>query len=430
MFDNLRKKLSDAVNIFSKKEKKDQEVNEEESVENKKNNENITEVFEEVIDKETEESAKKEETSNEIPVSTNVDNNTKQENISSANIEKNTANNKANLENSNKPKEEREIATKRNAQKIKKEDEEKRIKIDLSLSTKLKSVLIKNIMLNENEVDNFLENIKLLLLKSDVSFDTTDDFIEEMKANLISAKFDSKNLQKELIGVIRTSLYDILKRNDTGINILQFIKNKILSNELPVKILFLGPNGTGKTTTIAKIAYLLKNNNISSCLSASDTFRAAAIEQSVYHADKVGIPVIKSTYGADPASVAFDAIAYAKSHSIQVVLIDSAGRQDTNKNLINEMQKIVRISKPDLTIFVGESTAGNALAEQISEFNKFIKIDGIILTKLDCDAKGGNALSIAHETGIPVLFFGTGEDYSALVPYSINFIIDAIAPAA
>jgi len=421
MFDALRKKLSDAVNIFTKKEERE-ELKEE--IEKDKENESINKENEEDENKEDNKEINKEVKDEEIIQNVKEKEEkieiNKDDKSSEADLHKETA--KENIEDKS--------ATKNTHEEQKKADNDKEIKMKLSLSTKLRSVLIKNISLNENEVDEFLEDIKLLLLKSDVSFDTTDEFIEEMKANILSTKFDSRNLKKELIGVIRKSLFDILKRSDTGVNIIQFVKNRISENATPVKILFLGPNGTGKTTTIAKIAYLFKNNNISSCLSASDTFRAAAIEQSVYHAEKVGIPVIKSTYGADPASVAFDAIAYAKSHNIQVVLIDSAGRQDTNKNLINEMQKIVRISKPDLTIFVGESTAGNALAEQISEFNKFIKIDGIILTKLDCDAKGGNALSIAYETGIPILFFGTGESYSSLIPYNVNFIVDAVAPAA
>ncbi|MGI0133693.1 MAG: signal recognition particle-docking protein FtsY, partial [Candidatus Micrarchaeaceae archaeon] len=198
---------------------------------------------------------------------------------------------------------------------------------------------------------------------------------------------------------------------------------------VPVKILFLGPNGTGKTTTIAKLTNSFKNSGVSVVMSASDTFRAAAIEQMAIHAGRLGVPIIKSTYGADPASVAFDAIAYGRAHGINVVMIDSAGRQETNKNLISEVQKMVRIAKPDLTIYVGESTAGNAISEQIKEFGRFMKIDGIILTKLDCDAKGGNALSIAQVTGIPVLFFGTGEGYDALVPYSPEFVVDAVMPS-
>ena len=179
---------------------------------------------------------------------------------------------------------------------------------------------------------------------------------------------------------------------------------------------------------IAKLAHMLKSNGISCAMSASDTFRAAAIEQTEFHANKVGVPVIKGSYGADPASVAFDAIAYAKSHRISVVLIDTAGRQETNKNLVSEIQKISRITKPDATIFIGESTSGNRIAEQIKEFSKSVKIDGIILTKLDCDAKGGSAVSISDITGIPILFFGTGESYDALVEYRPEFIADAVLP--
>ena len=144
----------------------------------------------------------------------------------------------------------------------------------------------------------------------------------------------------------------------------------------------------------------------------------------------MGVPVIKSSYGADPTSVAFDAVAYAKAHGNDVVLIDSAGRQETNKNLIGEVQKMHRVIKPDLTIYVGESVSGGMIAEQIAEFNKFIKIDGIILTKLDCDAKGGNSISISKVTGIPVLFFGTGEKYTDLVPYNPAKVVDMILPGA
>ena len=223
-------------------------------------------------------------------------------------------------------------------------------------------------------------------------------------------------------------LLDILNSNKGSINLNKLINDSIRDGKTPVRVLFLGPNGAGKTTMIAKIAHMLKLNGISCVMSASDTFRAAAIEQTEFHANKVGVPVIKGSYGADPASVAFDAIAYAKSHRISVVLIDTAGRQETNKNLVSEIQKISRITRPDATIFIGESTSGNRIAEQINEFSKSVKIDGIILTKLDCDAKGGSAVSISDITGIPILFFGTGESYDALVEYRPEFIADAVLP--
>lgn len=429
MFEGLKKKLAEAVNIFSKKEIEEEEKKEvEEKIEEKKEQE--VEQHPESKDQEEKQEKKKEESNKQ-----------KESDESSENIQvhsnKTESNGKSDIESISKPENTSTLNTNSIQNKNKVSDVVKapdnknnNVNIKLSLSTKIKGVITKSITLNDNDIDNFLENIELLLLKSDVSYDTTNDFIEEMHINLKSSKFNARNMQNELMDVIKQSLYNILNRNDAGVDLIKFIKNKISSNEIPVKVLFLGPNGTGKTTTIAKLAYMLKKNGLSSCMSASDTFRAAAIEQTVYHANKVGVPVIKHNYGSDPASVAFDAIAFAKSHNLHVVLIDSAGRQDTNKNLINEMQKIVRVSKPDIILFVGESTAGSALINQISEFNKFIKIDGIILTKLDCDAKGGNAISIAHEVGIPIIFLGIGEMYDAIVPYSPEFIVNSVVGTA
>ena len=317
------------------------------------------------------------------------------------------------------------------AQKVRSEQPEEHRKeeiVKLSLKTRIKSVFVGTVTLSDNEIEDFLENVRVSLLESDVSYDTTDAFLADLGKTLRETKVDSKHIQQELLGAVRQSLFDILESGKKGVDVMQFVKGRINESNIPVKILFLGPNGTGKTTTMAKIAYNFKKNGITCVLSASDTFRAAAIEQTEHHANKVGVPVIKSTYGADPASIAFDAIAYAKARGIHAVLIDSAGRQETNKNLINEMQKMVRVAKPDLTIFVGESIAGNQLSEQIKEFNKFMSIDGIILTKLDADAKGGNAISIAHVTGIPLLYLGTGESYDALVPYTPDFIVNAILP--
>ncbi|MDE1855610.1 MAG: signal recognition particle-docking protein FtsY, partial [Candidatus Micrarchaeota archaeon] len=174
--------------------------------------------------------------------------------------------------------------------------------------------------------------------------------------------------------------------------------------EMPFKILFIGPNGAGKTTSMAKVAHMLLKNGITCIMSASDTFRAAAVEQTVIHAQRLGIEAVKGIYGADPASVAFDAIAHARARGIDVVLIDSAGRQETNASLIEELKKIVRVTKPDLKLFVGESITGNSLLEQVRALNEAVKLDGIILTKLDVDAKGGNTLSILSETDVPVMF--------------------------
>jgi len=375
MFDNLKNKISDAIKGFAKKEKE----------EIKQQNEEIT------------------ENNNEYP---------EQE-----------------LKNQEQDKTYDEEEQNKNKKEEKHNKKEHNFKIGLSINTKIKKVFLNSIKLNESDINQFLETLKISLLQSDISFSTTDQFLESLNIKLKESKFNSKEIDKQIIEYVKISLMEILNKNEKNhIDLWKFIEEKIIIKETPIKILFIGPNGTGKTTTIAKIANNLKKKHITSVLSASDTFRAAAIEQTEYHANKVGIPVIKSKYGADPASVAFDAINYAKAHSISVVLIDSAGRQETNTNLINEIMKMVRITKPDLTIFVGESISGNIISEQINEFSKFIKINGIILTKLDCDAKGGNAISIAHDTIIPILFIGTGESYDALINFDPKSIVDFILP--
>jgi fused signal recognition particle receptor len=188
-------------------------------------------------------------------------------------------------------------------------------------------------------------------------------------------------------------------------------------------MLFLGINGSGKTTTIARLAYMLKQKNISVVLGAGDTFRAASIEQLEKHASNLGVPIIKQNYGSDPAAVAFDTIAYAKSHKIDVVLIDTAGRMHTKTDLIREMEKIVRVSKPDLKIFVAESITGNDAIEQAKVFNESVNIDGIILTKADVDERGGTCISVSYITGKPILFIGVGQEYKDLEKFDKEKII-------
>ena len=308
-------------------------------------------------------------------------------------------------------------------EKAKKEE-----KIKLSLSTRLKGVFSKEVKLGESDIDNFTDELMLTLLQSDVSYETTDKFINSLKETLKSSTFESRNIREGVSDCVRSELSKVLKEGMPKEQLLHIVKSRLDAGMKPVSIMFLGPNGTGKTTTMAKIAYMFKKNGISSVFSASDTFRAAAIEQTSFHASKIGMPVIKGSYGADPASVAFDAIEYAKAHSSDTVLIDTAGRQETNKNLLNEIKKMEKVAKPDITIYVGESTAGNRIAEQVAEFLKYIKIDGIILTKLDCDAKGGNAISLSDVTGLPIFFFGTGEGYEELMEFNPSFIIDSLVP--
>jgi fused signal recognition particle receptor len=309
------------------------------------------------------------------------------------------------------------------------EKQEAKPKVELKLTTKIKKVFVSRITLSSAEIDGFAESLKEPMLRSDVSYSATDEFLRDLKSQLAERRISSGRIDEEVTDVVRGALMQTLNSGPKA-GLRELVEQHIAKGAAPVKILFLGPNGAGKTTTIAKLAYTFKMQGMSSVLAASDTFRAAAIEQLELHAKRIGVPIIKSKYGADPASVAFDAIAHAKSNGIQLVLIDSAGRQETNKSLISEIEKIARVCKPDITIFIGESTAGNVISEQISEFGKHVRIDGIILTKLDCDAKGGNALSIAKTTGVPILFFGVGEGYDALMPYSSEFVVNAILPSS
>ncbi len=296
----------------------------------------------------------------------------------------------------------------------------------VTLGTRLKSAVFREVRVSHNDVEPFLEQLKISLLQSDVNYEVTEKILSKMETELTARPIEAKDLQRNISGIIRSSILSVLSKG-SDIDMIGNARARKGSGD-PFRILFLGPNGAGKTTAMAKLAHMFMKNGFTCVLSASDTFRAAAIEQTAYHASKLGIHAIKGNYGADPASIAFDAIAYAKAHGIDVVLIDSAGRQETNRSLMEEIKKMVRVAKPDMKIFVGESITGNALLNQVREFNEAVRLDGIILTKLDADAKGGNTLSILSETNVPVLFFGTGESYDAIMAYSPEFVLDSIIP--
>lgn len=303
--------------------------------------------------------------------------------------------------------------------------EKEKEKAKVSVGTKLKGILLREVKVSQGDIEPFIEQLKYALLQSDVNYEACEKIINNIQKNLVARPIKSMNIEEEITDIIRNSILEILNRG-SDIDLVKVASEGKGKGAIPFKILFVGPNGAGKTTTMAKVAHMLKESGMSCVMSASDTFRAAAIEQTVYHANKLGINVIKGAYGADPASVAFDAIAHAKAHHIDVVLIDSAGRQETNKSLMEEVKKIVRIAKPDLKIFVGEGIAGNTLLNQVREFKDAVGLDGVILTKLDCDAKGGNTLSVLSETSVPVLYFGIGERYSDLKKYEPEFIINNI----
>lgn len=260
------------------------------------------------------------------------------------------------------------------------------------------------------------------MLESDVSYEVTEKILNDLKTNLIGKKVKrSEDLEEIVTNSLKKSIEEILTKNKL-INIIEEIKK----SSKPYVIIFFGINGVGKTTTIAKFAYLLKKNNISSIIAAADTFRAAAQEQLAIHAKNLEIPIIRAKYGADPAAVAYDAIQAAKSRSIDVVLIDTAGRMHTDSDLINELKRILKIAKPNLRILVLDSLSGNDALQQAKYFENNVGFDLVILTKVDADTKGGIVLSLAYELNKPVAYLGIGQSYDSLVPFSADWFIQRL----
>ena len=273
--------------------------------------------------------------------------------------------------------------------------------------------------IEKEQVEQLFENLEIILLEHNVALEVVDKIKSNLINSLVGQQVKSKEIKDKVIEKIKTSLESVLT---DAPNLIEEIKN----HQGTYTILFFGINGTGKTTTIAKIAHQLKKQNISVVLAAADTFRAAAIEQLEIHANKLNVPIIKSQYSADPTSVAFEAKAYAEKHKIKCLLIDTAGRMYTKENLIKQMEKLIRVIKPNKKIFVGESTTGNDIIEQIKTFDEALGIDGIILSKADIDEKGGTALSVSYITKKPIYFLGTGQTYDDLKHFKKKDILESL----
>ncbi|MHB8567654.1 MAG: signal recognition particle-docking protein FtsY [Nitrososphaerales archaeon] len=282
--------------------------------------------------------------------------------------------------------------------------------------------------ISQEELDKILWDFEISLIESDVASEAIESINANLKKQLVGIKIPRSDDREKFV---RDRLKDAIREtfaNTSTVDILELIEKKRKSSgqqdSAPFVVLFLGINGTGKTTTVAKFANLLKKQKLSAVVACADTHRAGAIEQLTEHANRLGIKAIAQSYGSDPAAVAKDAQLYAQSHGIDVVIIDSAGRIQTSRNLMEEMGKIVRVVQPDLKIFVGDSLAGNDAISQAKEFQRVTDFDAAILTKADADAKGGAALSIAFVTRKPVIYLGVGQSYDDLVPFNLNQFID------
>ncbi|MFX1484811.1 MAG: signal recognition particle-docking protein FtsY [Promethearchaeota archaeon] len=267
--------------------------------------------------------------------------------------------------------------------------------------------------LSEKNLANAVWELQMILIQNDVAVEVAEHICSLTKEKLLGTRTGRlENLSKLFKTAILESVLEVLTP-EHPLDPLEFAAKR-KQNAEPTTILFVGVNGTGKTTTLAKLASVFKAKGFSVVIAAGDTYRAGSIEQLEKHAERLNIRLIKQDYGSDAAAVAFDAVAHAKARHIDIVLIDSAGRMQSNKNLLEEMKKIVRVAQPDLKIFVGDALAGNDALSQAKEFHDAIGIDGAILTKVDADPSGGAALSIAFVTGRPVIYVGVGQNYDDL----------------
>ncbi|MCC7575565.1 MAG: signal recognition particle-docking protein FtsY [Methanomethylovorans sp.] len=290
------------------------------------------------------------------------------------------------------------------------------------LVSKAKALVFeREFILEEKDLEEPLWDLQIALLESDIALTVAEAITEAVRSELVGSRRkigkDTTNIVEQ---ALRNALYDVMSANVFDLD--DYVRNA----KKPVHIVFVGINGTGKTTSIAKTAKRFKDMGYSVVLAAGDTFRAGAIDQLQIHGDRVGVKVIRHQEGGDPAAVVYDAMQYAKAHKADIVLSDTAGRMHTNLNLMEQLKKVCRVSAPDLIIFVDEAVAGNDAVERAAQFNEAVPINGSILTKTDADAKGGAAISIAYITGKPILFLGMGQGYDDLQKFEPKWFVDQI----
>ena len=288
--------------------------------------------------------------------------------------------------------------------------------------------LVNKVTTTELKAENLnpiLSEFKMSLVENDVAFPVAEKISDDLEKRLVGVQVKRLEDRKKVVEEnLRQVLLEVMLTDKT-IDLLKMADEKRKKKE-PFILMFVGINGTGKTTTIAKVAQFLRDKGYSVVLAGADTYRAGSIEQLEEHGKRLGIRVIKSNYGGDPAAVAYDTVNHAKSHGINIVLIDTAGRMQTNQNLMNELVKVKRVVSPDLTVLTVDSLIGNDAVMQAEEFNKAVGVDGTILTKVDADVKGGSALSVTYVTQKPILFIGVGQTYKDLELFNPEKFVNMI----
>jgi len=279
--------------------------------------------------------------------------------------------------------------------------------------------------LNDKDLDPLIQDLQMQLIGSDVSVQVAEKVCEELKTRLVGQETSRFGDKYSVVKKALAESIEAVMQTGKGVDLLKAVADAKKQGQ-PYIIMFVGINGTGKTTSIAKITRLLQKNGYSVVLASGDTYRAGAIEQLEEHARRLDVKVIRHQYGSDAAAVGFDAVKHAKARGIDAVLIDTAGRMQTNRNLMDELTKIKRVVQPDLTIMILDSLIGNDATEQALTFNKAVGFDAAILTKVDADAKGGSSLSVSYLTGKPVIYIGVGQGYDDLQPFDAGWFAEKL----
>lgn len=276
--------------------------------------------------------------------------------------------------------------------------------------------------ISEESLAKYCDDLLLRLVEADVAYDVAEALVSGVKEALVGQKARRGEKVEELVEeALASSLRKLLERGRS-----EDFANRVralASKEPPVKVVFMGVNGVGKTTTIAKIAHLLKGLGLKPLIVAADTFRAGAQEQLRKHAERLSIPFLGGRYGADPAAVAYDGVVYAAKHGRDVILIDTAGRMHVDADLMNELRKVVRVVAPHFKVLIVDALTGNDAIEQAKRFDEAVGVDGVILTKVDADASGGPVLTVIAGIMKPIFYLGVGQRYEDLIRYDPELVL-------